>query len=112
VSRNNVWHIWKDNWPSIDQKAGGNANDVNYDLFNGGIIAGSGQEPNGIVGKPIYAPGHGWQNEAGGNYQLAPSSPGYDKGLRLPNFNDDFTGAAPDMGAHEAGKPAMKFGRQ
>jgi hypothetical protein len=32
--------------------------------------------------------------------------------VRLPNFNDDFTGAAPDMGAHETGKPAMKFGRQ
>ena len=43
------------------------------------------------------------RSEAGGNYQLAPSSPGYDKGVRLPNFNDDFTGAAPDMGAHEAG---------
>jgi hypothetical protein len=26
----------------------------------------------------------------------------------IPNFNDDV--AAPDMGAHQAGKPAMKFG--
>jgi hypothetical protein len=112
VSRNNIWHIWKDHWPSIDQKTGGTGNDVNFDLYNGGIIAGSGQELNGIVGKPIYAPGHGWQNEAGGNYQLAPSSPGFDRGQKLPNFNDVYTGAGPDMGAHEAGTPSMKFGRQ
>jgi hypothetical protein len=43
-------------------------------------------------------------------YQLSPTSPGYDAGVRLPNFNDDFQGAGPDMGAHEAGSPAMKFG--
>jgi hypothetical protein len=45
-------------------------------------------------------------------YQLAPNSPGYDRGARIPNFNDGFTGAAPDMGAHEAGTPAMKLGVQ
>jgi hypothetical protein len=112
VSRNNIWHIWKDHWPSIDQKTTGGGNDVNYDLYNGGILAGSGQEQNGIVGKPVYLQGHGWQSEAGGNYQLAPSSPGFDRGQRLPNFNDSFTGAGPDMGAHEAGTSSMKFGRQ
>jgi len=26
------------------------------------------------------------------------------------NHNDGFTGAAPDMGAHEAGTPPMQFG--
>jgi hypothetical protein len=41
---------------------------------------------------------------------LAPNSPGYDRGARLANFNDNFTGAAPDMGAAEAGRPAMRFG--
>jgi hypothetical protein len=112
VSRNNVFEIWKAWWPSIDQKSGGSGNDVNYDLYNGNILAGTSQEVNGLVGTPVYAPGNGWTNEAGGMYQLAPNSPGYDRGVRLPNFNDDFTGAAPDMGAHEAGKPAMKFGRQ
>jgi hypothetical protein len=43
-------------------------------------------------------------------YQLAPSSPGYDTALRIPNFNDSFTGAGPDVGAHEAATPVMKFG--
>jgi len=112
VSRNNIFHIWKDHWPSIDQKTGGKMNDVNYDLYNGQIVAGSGQETSGMVGKPVYAPGHGWSSEYNGNYQLAPSSPGYDKGVRLPNFNDGFSGAAPDVGAHEAGSASMKFGRQ
>jgi hypothetical protein len=112
VSRNNIFHIWKANWPAIDQKTGGRNNDVNYDLYNGNILAGTGQEVSGLVGTPIYVSGHGWTNEAGGNYQLAPNSPGFDRGLRIPNFNDVFSGAAPDMGAQEAGSPAMKFGRQ
>jgi hypothetical protein len=28
---------------------------------------------------------------------------GRDKGARIPNFNDDFFGSAPDIGAHEFG---------
>ena len=64
----------------------------------------------GIANTPIYQTGNGWQSESGGMYQLAPNSPGYDAGLVIPNFNDGFTGAGPDMGAHEAGTPAMKFG--
>ena len=39
---------------------------------------------------------------------LTPTSPGYGKGVRIPNFNDDY--AAPDMGAHQSGTPAMKLG--
>jgi hypothetical protein len=109
VSRNNILHIWKSWWPSIDSK-GGAGNDLDFDLFNGTIQAYSGAEPNGILGTPTYAPGHGWMSESGGNYQLDASSLGYDQGVRLPNFNDGFNGGAPDMGAHEAGTPAMRFG--
>jgi hypothetical protein len=108
VSRNNIFHIWKSHWNAIYNVESGN--DLDYDMTNGGIQAYSGAEPNRVIGTPIYAAGHGWQSEAGGNYQLAPNSPGYDKGVRIPNFNDGFTGAAPDMGAHEAGKPAMPLG--
>ena len=68
----------------------------------------SGNETHGMVGTPIYASGNGWQNEAGGMYQLDSSSPGYGKALRLPNFNDQY--AAPDIGAHQSGTAAMKFG--
>ena len=48
--------------------------------------------------------------EGKGHLWLAPDSSGRDAALRLPNFNDDYTGAAPDIGAHEANTPAMQFG--
>ena len=109
VSRNNILHVWKVNANSI-YSAGGAGNDLDYDLFNGNILADLGAEANGIVGTPIYQLGHGWSNWAGGYYQLDPLSPGYDRGARIPNFNDGFTGAAPDIGAHEDGTAPMRFG--
>ncbi|TAK84921.1 MAG: hypothetical protein EPO20_12080, partial [Betaproteobacteria bacterium] len=113
VSRNNILHIWKSWWNSVDDTGGGmTPNDLDYDLVNGNVTAAGSQEAHRIVGTPIYAPNNGWSSEAGGMYQLDPSSPGYDAGARIPNFNDNFTGAAPDLGAHEAGAPAMKFGVQ
>ena len=39
-------------------------------------------------------------------------NPAIDRGERLPGFNDDFTGAAPDMGAFEVGRPPLRFGRE
>ena len=108
VSRNNIYHIKKTWWSAIDP-TGGTGNDLDYDLFNGNVLA-SGAETHGLVGTPIYEAGHGWVSESNGWYQQAPTSPGYDRGARLPNFNDSFTGAAPDMGAAEAGRPAMRFG--
>jgi hypothetical protein len=109
VSRNNILHIWKTWWSSISAP-GGSANDFDYDLYNGNINAYSGAERNGIVGVPIYQSGNGWSSESNGMYQLAPNSPGYDRGAVIPNFNDGYLGAGPDMGAHEAGSPAMRFG--
>jgi len=38
-------------------------------------------------------------------------NPALDKGVRLPGFNDEFTGAGPDIGAFENGMPALRFGR-
>jgi hypothetical protein len=109
VSRNNIWHIRSSHSSAINQQ-GGSGNDFDFDLFNGNITAYAGAETHGIVGTPIYEAGHGWSSESNGLYQLAPNSPGYDRGVRLPNFNDNYTGAAPDMGAAEAGRPAMSFG--
>jgi Big-like domain-containing protein len=109
VSRNNILHIWKGWWQSVNTQ-GGASNDLDYDLHNGSVSAYAGAETNGILGTPIYASGNGWQSESNGMYQLAPNSPGYDRGIRLPNFNDGYGGAGPDMGAHEAGMPAMQFG--
>lgn len=41
---------------------------------------------------------------------LDPQSNAIDRGARLPNVNDGFTGAAPDLGALELGCPAPLFG--
>ena len=40
------------------------------------------------------------------------ANPAIDAGVRLPGFNDDFTGAAPDIGAFENGRPPLRFGRE
>jgi len=39
-------------------------------------------------------------------------NPAIDAGVRLPGFNDDYTGAAPDIGAFETGLPPLRFGRE
>lgn len=39
-------------------------------------------------------------------------NPALDKGERVPGFNDDFRGAAPDIGAFENGLPPLRFGRE
>ena len=110
ISRNNIFHVWQNSVPSIEVE-GGSGNDFDYDLYNG-VLSGTigGAESNGFVGIPVYAAGDGWSSESGGRYSLAPGSPGHDRGARIPNFNDGFLGAGPDVGAHEAGSPAMSFG--
>jgi hypothetical protein len=106
VTRNNILHVWTSGAYSV-YNAGGTNDDADYDLRNGNVNI-SGAEVNGWVGTPIYASGHGWQSEANGNYQLAPSSPGYGRAQRLANFNDAH--ATPDIGAHQSGTGAMSFG--
>jgi len=107
VTRNNILHIWKAWWSSIDD-GGGRGNDLDYDLYNGNITAYRGAEPHGIVGTPIYATGNGWPSFAAGMYQLDPASPGYGTAARIANFNDAY--ATPDIGAHQSGTAAMCFG--
>jgi hypothetical protein len=58
-----------------------------------------------VKGVPVYA-----SKRPAGDYSLDPASPGFDAGEVLPNFNDHFTGKAPDIGAFEAGSPPMEFG--
>ena len=99
VSRNNLWQVWKSHWESINE-AGGSGNDFDYDLYNGKLNAYRAAEKHGIEGTPSYQSG----------FQLAPRSLGIDKGARLPNFNDGYVGAAPDIGAQETGAPTMQFG--
>jgi len=39
-------------------------------------------------------------------------NPALDAGARLPGFNDDYQGDAPDIGAFENGNPPLRFGRE
>ena len=39
-------------------------------------------------------------------------NPVIDSGVRIPNFNDDYAGKAPDLGAFELGRPPIRFGRR
>ncbi len=110
VSRNNIWHIWKPHWQSVRQTDTGAGNDIDYDLYNGAIQAGPRAQAHGVRGTPLYMKGHGWESGAGGRYQLAPASPGFDPGARLPNLTEGFAGDAPDIGAHEHGSAPMLFG--
>jgi len=109
MSRNNILHVCNPKYPSIKDSTGVTYHDAlgdyNCDLFNGPIEAYPGAESNGIKGVPIYD-----RNNSDGEFALASSSPGYNAGVVIPNFNDNYSGAAPDMGAFEAGSPPMEFG--
>jgi len=80
-------------------------------LYNGVLNISEGHELNGIYGIPIYIPSSGYDRTTNmGIFELSSYSPGYDAGEVIPNFNDNYNGAAPDIGAHEAGSPPMEFG--
>jgi hypothetical protein len=99
VTRNNIWYIWKPHWQSINE-AGGSGNDFDYDLYSGKLSTYRGAEQHGIAGTPVFTK----------DFVLAPRSAGIDAGVRIPNFNDSFAGAAPDIGAQETGAPILRFG--
>jgi hypothetical protein len=101
VSMNNIYHLWKNNGAFYQI---GSDNTFQNDMTN----AVSTPEVSGIVATPTYASGNGWQSESNGMYQLAPGTPGYGAALKIANFNDGV--AAPDVGAHQSGTAAMKFG--
>jgi hypothetical protein len=105
ISYNNIFDVRA---YSIETRNMSTLNYFDYDLYDARIIAGT--EPHGIKAAPIYAAGNGPVSGRGGMYQLASNSPGYDAGVRLPGFNDNYRGAGPDMGAHESGAPGMQFG--
>ena len=44
------------------------------------------------------------------DFRLKPDSAAVDRGVALPNVNEDFTGRAPDLGALEVGQPVPHYG--
>lgn len=112
TSLNNIWHISAGTpaGASVADSTRSPTNYYDYDLCNGSVAVAPGQETSKVVGAPVYASGNGPVSGSGGLYALDPTSPGFDEGLLIPNFNDGFTGAAPDIGAHEAGTAALQLG--
>ena len=119
ISRNNIldvyrsraYSIFDDDDPAEKSPGTERSNNFDYDLYNGRVESLSWLEVNGINGTPSYNPPAQFNAASGrGVFTLDSSSPGYDSGMSIPNFNDVFTGRAPDMGAHEAGTPPMQFG--
>lgn len=119
VTRNNIFdvctgfvmvHFKSPGGFSVSDGKSSPTNDLDYDLCTGEIRAAEGNEKHAVKIKPVYAPGNGPISGREGKYELAAGSPGVDAGLVIPNFNDGFTGKAPDMGAVEIGSAPMQFG--
>lgn len=97
MTRNNILFIRDANRLAVNDPSRDPTNDFDFDLYIGGVVAREGTQRHGIQGRPEFDPAGG-----AGRHPLRPGSPGFDAGMRLPNFNDGFHGAAPDMGAFEA----------
>lgn len=102
VSRNNIFHTSAQGGPFNDRTRDPQA-DYDYDLYNGRLLIPA-HERHGIVGVPTYTP---VTRDRDNPLRLpwphvpAASSPAVNAGVRLPNFNDGYTGTAPDIGAVE-----------
>jgi hypothetical protein len=107
--------------------------DFDYDLFTGSE-RGIARERHGIRGNPAFVKSYGlefypsstttriqWgkvpvqQGDRTVNLTdpvTTVPNPVIDSGVRIPNFNDDYAGKAPDLGAFELGLPPIRFGRR
>lgn len=110
-----------------------NPGDYDYDFYSGSE-RGRAQERHGVRGRLAFLPSHYLEfypapvvskvefgkipvNLGGKSQEITDPvvtvpNPVIDGGTPLPNFNDDFTGRAPDMGAFETGRPPLRFGRR
>lgn len=108
VSRNNLLWLRRADGVAVFDGRSSPENDFDQDLFNGKISAAPGSETHGIAAEPILSA----PLDTRRTWMVAPvpGSPGHDAGVVLPNFNDGFAGAAPDIGAFENGRgPAKDF---
>jgi hypothetical protein len=131
-SRNNVWDVpgmlVGDKLPKDFPKS-----DFDYDVFTG-FSVGLPAMPHRVMSSPSYADPQGLEFYpstrtlmSGGhkvemqfatgtrvvtNPMVMRENAMIDGGVRIPNFNDDFAGAAPDVGAFEVGRPPLRFGRE
>ncbi|MCF6177089.1 MAG: right-handed parallel beta-helix repeat-containing protein [Victivallaceae bacterium] len=68
-------------------------------------------EDKSFQGIPLFTSDFGFNAKTGhGIFYQMPTSPGFNAGISLPNFNSTVPDGKPDIGVHEAGTPAMQFG--
>lgn len=102
VSRNNILFMRRDTDQAIRDPQLSPSNDFDYDLYFGKVQAVAGAEAHGIQAQPQF------EAAPDGRLWLRPGSPGHDAAVPLANFNDDFVGKGPDMGAVETGTTEPK----
>lgn len=103
VSRNNLFWLRDPAGTAIYDGQKSPENDFDHDLFTGGIDAVADSEAHGIRAVPEFSAPLDLRRP----WTVAPagSTPGRDQAVAIPNFNDGFAGAGPDVGAFEAGRP-------
>jgi len=136
MSRNNIFDCPGRLAPDWEGDAG---NDFDYDMFNGRARGGAQEEHGTTIGSRGHA---AFTSSSRYRLEFYPAStttevqymkyetkvdgttiritdpmltvpnPVIDNGQVLPGFNDNYSGAAPDMGAFETGRPPLEFGRR
>ncbi len=108
TSRNNILHV-RDGERSIAENESHLDNNFDFDLLSGRFP--DGHEENGVQGEPIFEAHSGLNSSTlEGSFLLSPTSPGFQSGIRIPNFCEPKNGQKPDMGAHQTGLPNMRYG--
>jgi hypothetical protein len=64
----------------------------------------------GVFSAPVAMPGGLFPERTPADLRLAPGSSAVDAGKSIANINDDHSGSAPDLGAHELGSPVPVYG--
>jgi hypothetical protein len=136
ISRNNIFDVPGRLATNLEKEP---ASDYDYDYFSG-ISLGTAKQPNGIKfgttpsGTRLFVDSYNlefyprlWINSiiwGAHPYEFGDRkrnitdpvqqirNPMIDGGVLIPGFNDDFKGAAPDLGAFEVGAPPLEFGRR
>jgi len=132
VSRNNIFRVRGNTYPASPKQGPPNSfrNDLTGGYLAGGFVRSmfvpSDPTRSGAAGRlewflaptvPAIKWGKVEYSRSGKNFTITDPlvqvpNPALDKGARLPGFNDDYQGAAPDIGAFENGNPPLRFGRE
>jgi hypothetical protein len=131
VTRNNIFDVRGALATKIEKEP---ASDYDYDFYSGNE-RGTAAERHGARGRVGFLPSYRLEfypaaRVTAVRYGVFPTdmgggekknitdpvvnlpNPVIDAGTPLPNFNDGYTGKAPDLGAFEVGAPPLEFGRR